>query len=191
MSWKQTNKHRNKTNQIQVFRICCASSPSPRLQSAPKTVRSGEGGAGGAVAPKNFQSIFFFFFNTQILYFQIVLSVNQKIMQLQVKLVNHGHIAHYYVERHSIPSYTAKTFKQIFQSYIPRSLVGGRRLPSARPARLILYFWRLLALHNPTWCAFMLFSPPLLLQVLCCTLFTGVANWGTRGGGHAPCWSKS
>ena len=42
-------------------------------------------------------------YTQRILFFQIVLSVNQKIMQLQVKLINqrivHGH-SPFYVERH-------------------------------------------------------------------------------------------
>ena len=108
-------------------------------------------------------------------------------MQLQVKLINqhivHGH-SPFYVERHSIPSYTAKTLSRYFShTFSDPSLAVGA---SARPARLILYFWRLLALHNPTRPIYMMrmhaLLPPLLLQVLCCMLFTGVAK-----GAMPPC----
>ena len=73
-------------------------------------------------------------------------------MQLQVKLINqrivHDH-SPFYVERHIfLPIYTAKTLSRYFSHTFPDpSLAAGA---SARPARLILYFWRLLALHNPT-----------------------------------------
>ena len=74
-------------------------------------------------------------------------------MQLQVKLINqrivHDH-SPFYVERHIfLPIYTAKTLSRYFSHTFPDpSLAAGASC--ARPARLILYFWRLLALHNPT-----------------------------------------
>ena len=53
------------------------------IQARPYAAGVGGGGAGGQLLPPEiFKAIFFY---TQFLYFQIVLSVNQKIMQLQVK----------------------------------------------------------------------------------------------------------
>ena len=52
-----------------------APTPNPPTQG-----RTQRGQGGGAVAPRNFQSNFFFY--TPILDFYKVLSVNQKIMQL-------------------------------------------------------------------------------------------------------------
>ena len=110
---------------------------------------------------------------------------------MQLKEINqrivHCH-SPFYVKRHSIPT----PLKQIFQSYIPRSLVGGWR--HAARAQLTQYCI-LLAASGRTWLqSYMMrmhaLLPPLLLQVLCWMLCTGVAKGNTRGRGHAPCWSK-